>query len=103
VVLVIGGYNSSNTNNLARLAGETVLTFHIEDAACILDARRIRHKPVDQPEEILSEGWLPDGPARVGITAGASTPSNKIGEAVERVLRCRNLDPAAFLSAAASS
>lgn len=103
VVLVIGGYNSSNTNNLARLAGETVLTFHIEDAACILDARRIRHKPVDQSEEILSEGWLPDGPARVGITAGASTPSNKIGEAVERVLRCRNLDPAAFLSAAASS
>jgi 4-hydroxy-3-methylbut-2-enyl diphosphate reductase len=96
-VLVIGGYNSSNTSNLAKMAGGTVPTFHIEDAACILDAGRIRHKPADEDDEILTEGWLPDGPVRIGITAGASTPSNKIGEAVERVLRCRGVDPAMFL------
>lgn len=102
-VLVIGGYNSSNTNNLARMGGKAAPTFHIEDASCILDAHHIRHKPVDEPDEILAEDWLPEGPVRIGITAGASTPSNKIGEVVERVLRCRNLDPAAFVSEPASS
>lgn len=97
VALVIGGYNSSNTNNLARLAGASVPTYHIEEAACILDGERIRHKPVDAKEETVHEGWLPDGGVRIGVTAGASTPSNKIGEVVERVLRCRGLDPAALV------
>jgi 4-hydroxy-3-methylbut-2-enyl diphosphate reductase len=51
---------------------------------------------VDQEDETLTEGWLPEGPVRIGITAGASTPSNKIGEAVEKVLHCRAVDPARF-------
>ena len=32
------------------------------------------------------------GPARIGITAGASTPNSKIGEAVVRILATRGLD-----------
>jgi 4-hydroxy-3-methylbut-2-enyl diphosphate reductase len=97
LVLVIGGYNSSNTNHLAEMADGSAPTFHIDDADCILDPERIRHKPVGEHEETVSEGWLPQGPARIGITAGASTPSSKIGEVVERVLRCRGVDPARFV------
>ena len=93
-MLVIGGYNSSNTNHLAELAMQTVTTFHIEDASCILGPERIRHKPVGSREEVVAPDWLPDGPVRIGVTAGASTPSNKIGEVVEQVVRCRGLDPA---------
>jgi 4-hydroxy-3-methylbut-2-enyl diphosphate reductase len=91
VMLVIGGYNSSNTNNLARICAQKVTTYHIADASCI-DPRpgTIRHKPVDAKEEAEGRDWLA-GVRRIGITAGASTPNNKIGEAVERILETRGL------------
>jgi 4-hydroxy-3-methylbut-2-en-1-yl diphosphate reductase len=95
VMVVIGGYNSSNTNHLAVLCAQHTVTFHVADAACI-DAERgtIRFKPNGTPfdaPEMEAEDWLPAGPVVVGLTAGASTPNNKIGEAVERLLRTRGL------------
>jgi 4-hydroxy-3-methylbut-2-enyl diphosphate reductase len=90
-MLVIGGYNSSNTTNLARICARRLTTYHIADADCIRpEAGTIRHKPVDAPGEVEVTGWL-DGVTRIGITAGASTPNNKIGEAIERVLESRGL------------
>lgn len=95
MMLVIGGYNSSNTNHLAHMCREYTRTFHIEDAACIdPETGKIRHKPLlaaDAPEEVES-AWLPEGPFTLGITAGASTPNNKIGEALVRILRIRGID-----------
>jgi len=95
VMVVIGGYNSSNTISLAALCSETVRTFHVEDADDIDPASRvIRHRPLGSKEEIESADWLPAaGPLRVGITAGASTPNNKIGEAVGRIFATRGIDP----------
>jgi 4-hydroxy-3-methylbut-2-en-1-yl diphosphate reductase len=95
VMLVIGGYNSSNTISLAAICAERVLTFHIEDAACIDPATgSIRHQPIGSKREELVSAWLPErGPLRVGLTAGASTPNNKIGEAVALVLATRGIDP----------
>jgi 4-hydroxy-3-methylbut-2-enyl diphosphate reductase len=90
-MLVVGGYNSSNTANLARICASRVTTYHIADADCIRpEAGTIRHKPVDASGEVEVGGWL-DGVARLGITAGASTPNNKIGEAIGRVLESRGL------------
>lgn len=96
VMLVIGGYNSSNTNHLAHLCRQHTRTFHIEDAACIdVDTGVVRHKPELSPTapEVREADWLPSGPFELGITAGASTPNNKIGEAVMRVLRIRGIEP----------
>ena len=96
VMLVIGGYNSSNTISLAALCAERVRTYHVEDANCIdPQAGTIRHRDLATGKEVSESGWLPmAGPLRVGLTAGASTPNNKIGEAVTRVLQTRGLDPA---------
>ncbi len=94
VMIVIGGYNSSNTNHLAHLCREYTTTFHIADATCIdPDAGTIRHKPELDPDtpEASTEGWLPVGPVSIGFTAGASTPNNKIGQTIERVLALRGL------------
>ena len=94
IMIVIGGYNSSNTNHLAHMCREHTRTFHIEDALCIdVDDGTIRHKPVLDPEapEVVEEDWLPNGPFQLGLTAGASTPNNKIGEAVMRVLQVRGI------------
>jgi 4-hydroxy-3-methylbut-2-enyl diphosphate reductase len=95
LMLVIGGYNSSNTNHLAHLCRQHTRTFHVQDATCIdVDTGRIRHKPELNPEadEIEEAEWLPSRPFQLGITAGASTPNNKIGEALMRVLRIRGIE-----------
>jgi len=95
VMVVIGGYNSSNTLSLAALCSESVRTFHVEDADDIDPATgRIRHRPLGSRNETESPGWLPETtPVRVGVTAGASTPNNKIGEAVGRIFATRGIDP----------
>ncbi len=98
VMLVIGGYNSSNTISLAAICAERVPTYHVEDAACIeVDTKTIRHQPIGTKQETTSSDWLPmHGAITVGLTAGASTPNNKIGEAVARVLATRGIDPASI-------
>ena len=91
LMVVIGGYNSSNTTHLAAICAEKVTSYHIEDAACIdVEDGSIRHRPVGaHTEETRQESWLPAGRLRIGITAGASTPNNKIGETIERIAALR--------------
>ena len=90
LMVVIGGYNSSNTTHLAAICQQRVPTFHIEDATCIEpDTATIRYRPVGSGREERRSGWIPDGPVSIGLTAGASTPNNKIGEAIERIVATR--------------
>jgi len=91
LMIVLGGYNSSNTNNLARICEAVVPTFHVDDSSCVESAGRIRHKPAGREDEIVTTGWLPEGPIEIGITAGASTPNNKVGETIGRLFACRGL------------
>lgn len=97
VMIVIGGYNSSNTNHLAHLCRSYTKTFHVKDATCIdVEAGTITHKPeldAHCPEE-TETSWMPNGAFQLGVTAGASTPNNKIGEALVRVLQIRGIDAA---------
>ncbi|TVP76613.1 MAG: 4-hydroxy-3-methylbut-2-enyl diphosphate reductase [Gemmatimonadales bacterium] len=95
IMVVIGGYNSSNTNHLAHMCREYTTTFHVEDAVCIdTETGKIRHKvELDaKAPEVVDEDWLPDGPFELGITAGASTPNNKVGEALMRILKIRGIE-----------
>ena len=103
LMMVVGGYNSSNTNHLAHMCQEYGPTYHIEDAACIdIEAGTVRHKPglaADSPE-VTENDWLPEGPFTLGITAGASTPNNKIGETLIRLLRIRGINDPGLEAAA---
>jgi 4-hydroxy-3-methylbut-2-enyl diphosphate reductase len=86
VMVVVGGYNSSNTCHLAALVhSRGVRTFHIEDADGVDPvSRAIRHQPIGTKAETTTPDWL--GASRViGITAGASTPNNKVGETIARI------------------
>ena len=90
LMVVIGGYNSSNTTHLAAICQEKVPTYHIEDAACIApEEGTIRFRPVGAKEEQRRAAWLPAGAVTIGVTAGASTPNNKIGETIERIAAAR--------------
>ena len=102
IAVIIGGYNSSNTNNLAIIASERVpRSYHIAGGDCI-EGDRIRHKPSGTPlnarEEIEELNWLPTGPVRIGLTAGASTPNSQIELAIRRILKARGLPPEAAFS-----
>jgi 4-hydroxy-3-methylbut-2-enyl diphosphate reductase len=95
VAVIIGGYNSSNTNNLAIIAAERVpRSYHVASGDCI-NGDSIRHKPAGTPldarEEVEERGWLAAGPVRLGLTAGASTPNSQIGLAIGRILEARGL------------
>ena len=93
LMVVVGGYNSSNTCNLARICAERVPTYHIADPYCLVSRDRIRHRPVGAPStttppEQSTENWLPrERPVVVGLTAGASTPNNIVGEVIETIAR----------------
>ena len=93
-MVVIGGFNSSNTISLAALCAERVPTYHIEDASGIdPEAGTVHFRRAGKAHVEATVGdWLPaEGPVRVGLTAGASTPNNKIGETVGRILATRGL------------
>ena len=92
-MVVIGGFNSSNTISLAALCAERVPTYHVEAASGIDPVRKTIHfrRAGIKHVEADAEDWLPRrGAVRVGLTAGASTPNSKIGEAIIRILQTRD-------------
>jgi 4-hydroxy-3-methylbut-2-enyl diphosphate reductase len=94
LMVVVGGYNSSNTCHLAALVrSRGVPVFHIEDADAVDPAAKtLRHQPIGTKQEAVATDWL--GPARmIGITAGASTPNNKIGETIVRICETAGVEP----------
>ncbi|MBA3298169.1 MAG: 4-hydroxy-3-methylbut-2-enyl diphosphate reductase [Acidobacteria bacterium] len=96
LMVVVGGYNSSNTCNLARICADRVLTFHLAEPEGLLSPSEIRHRPVGAPStvtgiEATGLDWLPKtGPVVVGLTAGASTPNNIVGEVIRKLDRFAN-------------
>jgi 4-hydroxy-3-methylbut-2-en-1-yl diphosphate reductase len=93
LMVVVGGYNSSNTCHLAALVQQHgVPTYHIEDADAIdVETGAIRHQPIGTKSEAIAHEWL--GSLRtVGITAGASTPNNKVGETMARICAVAGVD-----------
>ena len=93
VMVVIGGYNSSNTQALARMCAPRVTTFYIDSPDCVTPAG-IRHRTVGVAAESMTAGWLPDGDVHIGVTAGASTPDSVVGEVIERILALRGMTAA---------
>ena len=83
LMIVLGGYNSSNTCNLARICTERLPTYHVAEPESLVSPVEIHHKPAGAKDPVSARGWLPDGPLTIGLTSGASTPDNL----VERVIR----------------
>ncbi len=87
-MVIVGGYNSSNTTHLCEIASQHTRAYHIEDAGCLLSKQKIRHKPVGEKRLIETEPWIRDDSVKIGVTAGASTPDRVTGEVIEKLARC---------------
>jgi len=84
LMIVLGGYNSSNTCNLAKICADRLPTYHIADPDGLTSEAEVHHKPAGNKHETITRDWLPSsGPVVIGLTSGASTPDNL----VERVIR----------------
>ncbi len=99
LMIVVGGYNSSNTSHLAEMSEERVPTYFIRNASKILSDRAILHFNLHKQQEVQTENWLPPGNVYVGITAGASCPNNLIDDAVRRLFALRGINADEFIAA----
>nr|WP_088892815.1 4-hydroxy-3-methylbut-2-enyl diphosphate reductase [Leptolyngbya ohadii] len=94
LMVVIGGYNSSNTTHLQEIGIEYgIPSYHIDSADRIRSANQIEHKPLHQDLQV-QENWLPKGKITVGITSGASTPDRIVEEVIERIFELKGAVPA---------
>ncbi|PSN17498.1 4-hydroxy-3-methylbut-2-enyl diphosphate reductase [filamentous cyanobacterium CCP5] len=95
VMVVIGGYNSSNTTHLQEIAIERgIPSYHIDSAERLGPGNRIEHKQL-HGELTVTENWLPDGPITVGITSGASTPDRSVEATIEQIFALKAQMPVA--------
>jgi 4-hydroxy-3-methylbut-2-enyl diphosphate reductase len=94
LMVVIGGFNSSNTTHLQEIAIERgIPSYHIDAPTRIGPGNRVEHKPLNQAL-IVTENWLPEGPLTVGITSGASTPDKSVAAVIQRIFALRATHPA---------
>jgi len=91
LLLVIGGYNSSNTSHLAEMGEAKLPTYFIKNAAMMVSDKLIRHWDQHKHAEIETLDWLPLGKITVGVTAGASCPNNLIEDVISRLFEFRGV------------
>ncbi|MBV8588079.1 MAG: 4-hydroxy-3-methylbut-2-enyl diphosphate reductase [Verrucomicrobia bacterium] len=91
LLLVVGGYNSSNTSHLAEMGEGKLPTYFIRGAEKLESATQITHYNLHKKAEIVTHDWLPGGPVVIGITAGASCPNNLIEDTILRVYELRGI------------
>jgi 4-hydroxy-3-methylbut-2-enyl diphosphate reductase len=100
LLLVVGGYNSSNTSHLAEMGEEKLPTYFVLNASRLISEKEIRHYDLHARREVVARDWLPEGKVVVGITAGASCPNNLIEETLIRLFQLRGIAVAELTEAA---
>jgi 4-hydroxy-3-methylbut-2-enyl diphosphate reductase len=91
LLIVVGGYNSSNTSHLAEMGEAKLPTYFIKNAAKMVSDKLIVHYNQHLREEVETQDWLPAGKIVVGITAGASCPNNLIEDTIRKLFELRGL------------
>ena len=90
LMVVIGGFNSSNTTHLQEIASDRgIPSYHIDSVERIGSGNRVEHKPLGKDIEVCSN-WLPEGPIVVGVTSGASTPDKVVEDVIEKVFELKS-------------
>ncbi|MEM9017040.1 MAG: 4-hydroxy-3-methylbut-2-enyl diphosphate reductase [Verrucomicrobiota bacterium] len=92
-LLVVGGYNSSNTTHLVEIGEKELPTFFIRSSECLRSLDEIVHFDLHRNEEIASqsEAFSVGKPVTIGVTAGASCPSNLIEDTILKVFDLRGI------------
>jgi 4-hydroxy-3-methylbut-2-enyl diphosphate reductase len=85
LIIVIGGFNSSNTTQLQQIAFDRgIPSYHIDCGERIQSINNIEHRQLTG-ELVITENWLPAGEIKVGVTSGASTPDKVVEDIIEKI------------------
>lgn len=102
LLIVVGGYNSSNTSHLAEMGEAKLPTYFIKNAGMMVSEKLIKHYNSHLQSEMQTEDWLPSGKIVVGITAGASCPNNLIEDTIRRLFELRGISRQELIGSRAS-
>ena len=91
LLIVVGGYNSSNTSHLAEMGESKLPTYFIKNATKMQSDKLIIHFNLHKKQEEETRDWFPAGDLTVGITAGASCPNNLIEDTIRRLFELRGI------------
>jgi 4-hydroxy-3-methylbut-2-enyl diphosphate reductase len=85
LMIVIGGFNSSNTTQLQQIAFDRgIPSYHIDSGERIQSINKIEHRQLTG-DLVITENWLPSGEIKVGVTSGASTPDKVVEDIIEKI------------------
>src|SRR4051812_10570452 len=98
LLIVVGGYNSSNTSHLAEMGEAKLPTYFIKNAAKMQSDKLIVHYNQHEKKEVETPNWLPSGKITVGVTAGASCPNNLIEDTIRRLFELRGISVQTLLA-----
>ncbi|QSJ14054.1 4-hydroxy-3-methylbut-2-enyl diphosphate reductase [Nostoc sp. UHCC 0702] len=85
LMVVIGGFNSSNTTQLQQIAVQRgIPSYHIDSVERIQSGNAVEHRQLSG-DLVITENWLPKGEIVVGVTSGASTPDKVVEDVIEKI------------------
>jgi len=91
VFVVVGGFNSSNTSHLQEIAeSKNIPSYWINGPECIdVESNKITYQNFHH-EMLEKVGFLPEGPLKIGITSGASTPDRSVELVLDAIFKIKN-------------